>query len=304
MNCYFVFANAFLTRMFLYHIKHVVNLPIDTIVLLKENHRTDESFAMTDGIKIILKDTVQECIKGITGVFIIDDGTLPIVSINSVIQLADANECPIYSLRYRLQDDIIEDPKQIIERDDWLTNVPVVLHISMSYLSQSYCLENLLNKVFTNEGLRVRHFFTDSTLDMLKQLKDQDILNPLLWESVDIQQRPDVLIISTSCPKGRSGMMNMSKIIRILQPDYIVIQTDNAFDNIEQLVGYVRYGGGASLDMCVQSRYRITQGKYRVYNHDFDKKGEAKDLESPTLEKDLKMDVFSRLSLPDGMVCI
>ena len=69
----FIFSNAFLTRTFIYKIGYLLNINIDKIILLKENHSLEERFQFVDQIKVETYANIDFCVSCSDCVIIIND---------------------------------------------------------------------------------------------------------------------------------------------------------------------------------------------------------------------------------------
>ena len=200
------------------------------------------------------------------------------------------------------------DANEIINPDIF-NNIPVVVDISLGVYAQQFKMEIFLNKLFSLLEVDFYQHFSTSTVRFLSQLQDLKIINKSLSKQlnkqVDEQNIPDVILYSLDIGSDISNLKKYSELLKTLQPDYVILQTDIDFKNYEMARQLVKYAIYSEINMVVKSHFHSTDDKiYTVYCDKCIENNNVLDVDSQYIEKRLKSSIITKIAFPEGVVPI
>lgn len=105
-----------------------------------------------------------------------------------------------------------------------------------------------------------------------------------------------------------SNIKKYIQLIRNINPDFVILQTNSNFESYDLIKNYIKYGGEANLDIILKSHYNImlnTKDYDIIYCDKIINNADIKipiyDIEDYNIERDLSFEIFSLLSLPQGI---
>lgn len=306
MSKLFIYSNSFVAKTIIYKLCFVLNISIDEVLLLNENHRQNEEGINTwCGCDINLYADIDECINLSDYIFIIRDSNVPTKHIDYILKQSVALGKKCFELNNHWREYSLCKSKcdELINLN--FEKFPVILNISLGPTSQQYCLEVLINSIFEKSKVNIKQIFSPATYSFFSQLNSYKILNSSLSAQLDNQKVFSVMVCSLDIGVDFNNITKYIDMIKNINPDFIILQTNIRFDEYETAKNIFKYGCLASLDLIVKSHFNtITLEDVNVVycsNH-ITSNTFIKDLESIDLESELKSNIFSKLSLPKGVL--
>lgn len=300
----FIYSNSYNAHAFIANINYLLNVNIDKIILLKENHLIEENF-LIENIKICFHNDIYKCIMSSDYVFIINNEALPINIINLINKICRDTGKLCISLR---------SLSPICERehiDEYLDNhfnknFPTVLLLSIGKLSQLFSLEILVHKVFNSYGVNFYQYFNKTTQSVFIELQKHNLVNSKLMYELDNYPKDNCInILSVSIPDNLRELHDYTGIIYKTKSDYTILHTNSTFSSIQLISNYLRYGSNIEIDMVIKSHYSCIQNGKDYYNFyketiETDEKL-IYDIESFALCNKISNNIFAKIGIPEGM---
>lgn len=310
MSNIFIFSNAFLTNTFIYEIDFLVNIKINKIILMKENHNLNKKYPTNIISKIEICDNIDQCILNSDYIFIIYDNLnlLPEKTINYIKNMSKQKGKVYYEIqnKHTLLGNELE--KCFFYNLNAYKKYPTIINISIGCAAQQYCSEILLHKILSNNKINFKQFFSNSTLSILHQLQEKDILNKTIRNNINNNNKIEIVIYSFNIGINFSNIKKYIQLIRNINPDFVILQTNSNFESYDLIKNYIKYGGEANLDIILKSHYNImlnTKDYDIIYCDKIINNADIKipiyDIEDYNIERDLSFEIFSLLSLPQGI---
>lgn len=301
MNSCFVFSNSFFARTVLRDLEYLLNTPIDNVYLLRENHSEGEISKINDfryNFKIKLVDTPEEGILSSNIIVISKDNDVPTKYIDYVVLKAQEHKKQYFC---------INNPWTSASTEKFVDfegnkNIPTILIIGVGISSQLFCMEMIINRILSKNNIRFSKRYSESTKQLLDQLPSKKNPNPNVpYSTTDTDNDSQINVISLGLKNEISDIRYYIDKIKIIAPDFIVLQTNIDFNQYDVARGFVEYGGQTMLDVIVKSNY-YSIGNYNVLCEFCGKSTENVEyLHDNELEKKLEFMIFSKLSLPSNV---
>lgn len=304
MNNVFIYANGFVTRSILNNIKYLLNFDIERVILLRENHKADEPCFDN---KIILFDSLDDCLNYCNSVIIIKDENTPCSKIDYI-----KNKCITDKKKYCEVDnpwtiDSLFVPDNITYDFDTFDfkNHPVVLDISVGMLSQQYSVEIMLSEIMYKNNVNFTQLFSEKTRQFLLQLDGYNYLNNNISNQLQKNYSGnDVFILSVNVGT-EDGMRKYYNLFERIRPDYLILQIGNGNQEILGIQNAIQYGLFTPLDITIKTHnYYFANGNVILYCKEISYIDGHKtlDIEDPYLEEKLSFDILSKIGLPEGII--
>lgn len=300
----FIYSNSFDARTLVANINYLLNISIDKIILLKENHLSEENF-LIENIEICFHTDIYECVMNSDYVFIIENETLPTNMIQRVKKICgDTSKLCIYlgSLSP------ICERKYINEYLDRQFNehLPTILLLSIGKLSQLFSLEILLHKVFNMYDVCFFQYFDKTTKSVFEELQKHNLLNSkLMYNQDNYPSNNCINIVSVSISDNLRELHDYSNIIYKTKSDYTILNVNATFNSIKLISNYLKYGSNVEIDMVIKSHYCCLQNGKDYYS--FYKEAIATDkriiydIEDSELYNIISNNIYTKIGVPKGM---
>ncbi len=291
----------------IWHLDYLMKFSLTEVLLLKENHTNNESFSYVSNIKITLCENIEKCLYNSDICIVVKDDDIPESSINRLLNLSIKYEKKCYILKNPFKNNLYSAEKinQYFQKIE-VEKQPVILNISLGYISQSYAVEILIDKIFNNHNIFVKHFYTNHTYSILQQLNNNELLKSDISKRIfrnEGDNHYNAIICSVNIGENLKEISSYMDLFRKIKADYTILQTDRNFDDDKIVKNILLYGCFTNIEMIIKSHYIKTNQDNFVYcNSTIYNNNIIKDLELDSLESDLCKGMFSKISLPSGML--
>ena len=304
MSKCFIFSNSFTTRTVLFGMEFLFDATISEVLLLKENHIQDESFSFNNNVKIKLHKSIDECICLCDFVLIIKNENTPENSINYILCKSKELNKRCFEISNPWKKELTHNTNDSHFENFSFNKCSVILSVSLGVGAQQYGVEMLLNKIFIENNVRFKQFFSKETEDFFVQLDSCGILNENFSRQLNSSEnQQDVIIYSVNIGENIYNIKKHIDTLRRVVSDFTILQTDIKFDEYKTAKNIIEYGCFSKLNMLIKSHYNTVDDKLLVY---CDKKIEEdsliQDIESIFLKEKLSFEIFSKIAFPEGIV--
>ena len=267
----FIFANSYLARNVVFSLDYLLDLNVDHIILLEENHNKGEKFSINDNVIINYCSTIKDGIINCDLVLILVDDFLPQNAVERVHLKSKelGKRCVnIYSNWNKIQ-----DHTSCFERTN-AKDHPTILTLSLGQNAEYYCLEILLNKLFNNKKINIKQYFSDSTRGFFTQFQNHNLLNPSLGLQLN----------------------DGAKDYQILVYQY---------EKYDELKKIIQYSLLAKVDVHIYTNYFKYDETTKVYcNNVHTDSPDIICIESTDLEDVLTKNILAKIALPENIKTI
>ena len=304
MSKIFVFSNSFATRTVLFGLDSLFNIKFDEVLLLKENHNQKEIFLFNTNIKIKLYESIDDCICLCDSIIMIKDDNIPEKSINYISCKSKELDKQCFEIINPWKNKLSSSTNNIDDKNIDFKKYPVILNISLGTISQSYCVEILLNKIFTKNSIGFKQFYSKEMENFLLQLDGYGILSSNFSRQIKFPEyQYNIIIYSINIGESIYNIKKYIDILRHIASDFTILQTDIKFNEYESAKNIIKYGCFSQLDMLIKSHYNVVDEKLTVYcAKKINEDSLVKDIESISLENKLSFNIFSKIAFPEGIV--
>jgi hypothetical protein len=302
MSKLFIFANSYAAKTILLGIDYLINIDISEILLLSENHNSNEKTSYTNGVKVRLFDDINNCIKAADYIILLQDEKLPVKSIDYVITTAKIFNKKCFHFRIPQFTPTI----CTANKDDCdFVNRPVVLCISIGSVSQQRFSEIILNKILSELNINFRQYFSSDTEQFILQLDNCGILNRNLSHQLHNSDDSYQIIINSISIDNLSRIKEYVNLLNACSPDYIILNTEFNYFDYNYIKMFVEFVCFSRLDILLKSRFRIVDSNFTVYckKHieEIVEDG-IYDIEIDDIEKAIRNSLLAKLAFPEHMV--
>lgn len=299
MSKIFIFSNSFIAHNIIYGFDKVLNIECEEFILLSENHNNFD-FETGANRKVLLLESLEMCVKLCDCIFVFEDRNIPQKSLLYIKELSQLYQKKMYLLNL-FSDEYYYDLKTDINEYKFC-DVPVILNIALGLTSQFYTMELLLNRIFGDNNIPFKQFFSQSMYNYMSQLYNYSIINDQLSNQLFKCKEYQVLIVTIDIGDDIYNLREHGNFIRKISPDYIMLQTD--FKSIDYKTAHtaVNMFCNSPLDIIINSCYCNLHDKNFIIrcNNRLNHKN-IKSIESPSLKEDLTFDIFSKIAVPNGI---
>ena len=306
MASIFVFSNSFHTRTILFKLDYLLNFKIDEIILLTENHNQKENYIFNNDIKIKLFKSIDECIAACDCIFLLKDETIPVKSINYIL-----NKSSEYNKKcYEIQNPWEEKGADNIYKNDYencdFDKRPVILNIALGEIAQQYCTEVLINEILAENDVEFKQFYSYATKNFLLQLNSYGILNIDISKHLDMSAyQYDIIICSIDIGENLYDVQKYIDFFRLIKSDFIILQTGIKFDKYQIAKNIIKYVCFSQLDLLIKTHYSLLDNLFVVYCYEeIEEDSLILDIESINLKKQLMFKMFSKIAYPEGITSL
>ena len=133
----------------------------------------------------------------------------------------------------------------------------MILSISVGEFSQQYCIEMLLNKILSKEGVDYLQKFSNSTNHLIAQLSKYGILRNDINLQLNKQLGNEQVIVHAISIEDLSDPNIETNFFKNITPDFIIVSCMADYTNCDELYNYLWYKFGLKIDMLVVSPYLL-----------------------------------------------
>lgn len=304
----FIYSNSFSTMTFMCKLKYILNIEIDEVLLLKENHRqTEKRMLGFYGYDINVYSNIDDCIAKCDYIFAITNSNMPSECIEYVARRSNKLCKKYIEIKNPWSEKTLTKKEMLKGNLNDSKNYPLILLIALDDSSQQYYTEILLNEIFAENGINIKQVFSPSTYSILKQLSEYDLVSYNLVKQFKEIKKHVVNIYSVNIGADFNNIVNYMDIIKILNPDYVILQTGIRFCEYEVAKQIIKWGCSSTLDLIIKSHYNnVTLNDAKIYYCDNQILVDdlVNDIENSSLKESVTYKILTKLSLPNGVLRI
>lgn len=286
MKNVFLFLDAMTDRTVSFQIEYVLDIEIDSIILMAENHYSIDSFYFFKNKRTRIYNTLKECVKHCD---------IIIVSSSHLSQLGQiiGKEIIVVELS-----DIKYNNFTVPDLD--YESKAVIAVLSLGEFSDQYNTEILVNKILSEKGAKIVQYFSPFTKNILDSLSHTNYLNKSLANPYNENYNVIVLAIN-----GISSYPDLMRIMCDISPDMVLLCVNQSYRQEQELEKCLY--GCAKIETIIKSPY-ISYGieKEKTYPVYFGHKESASYYGS--FENDLynvlKKSILKCIYLPEDILLI
>lgn len=302
MSKVFIFSNSIGTYSLLYVVERLCGTGIDTVIT------TDESiFAnMIKSFNFEIKyyNSVETCVSHSDIILVYNDGNLPEHVINKIKSISTKqnkkcimiDDCKSIELGDSLKHDFIDSNN---------LDTPAIVIFSLGLATIPIKVEFDINHIFADAGVSINHYLSPYSKFIAEQFRNAG-LNGNRLELFNDSRLPDVYVYFFDL---NDNILNISKhynLLTSIKPDYIIVLTDYDISNYDDLLMYVRCFCMRYPDIVVKSRWFSIGNNMFCHSDCFENTQQEKnkfvlDFEDKDFLSKLKFDMFSKITLAEGM---
>lgn len=293
MNKIFIYSNSFKTNTILFCINYMLSIPIDEIVLLKENHMRNDFKGLH--FKIKLFNSLNKCINNCNYVLLVNDENIQ-KEYNYIINTCTKLNIPLIKLDYSFKQDNLE---KLISKIELINKKPIILHLFTDEIAQPLCTELMINKILTDYNVNFTQLFSSESSIVFNSIScldfiNQNIVNQMLSKSNNMS----LFVISLNIGKNLQKLTNMIDLIKLIKADFLILNLDANLTNKKIIVDILNFGCMKNVDCIVRSNYFDYEYEYKIFKrinsntiYSFDEHYESK----------LAKKIFEKLTLPPNV---
>lgn len=299
MNNIFIISDAHTEHMAslsLPFYKNFIDEYIDSIVLLEENHTTQEIKKLCDTFPVTLTKSIRDTYSKYT--LILGDYAFfkrVAKNLNTSVCLLNPNPWMYNATSLSLS----QNEKDII------SSKPVVLILTFSNCSAIVNIELALNKVFTKNAILAQKYFLPTTTDFIELIRENNSLEEDVF--IDQDTVSEIVIKSVYLNQETTQKVPRSQIVAFIEqisPSYTILCLDGDKKNNQLHLDWYKNLFWKKPDMIIDSAYYeyLIGGRQKV------KVFSVEQLNSSILYKKcdeftqyLLEDILAKLSLPDNI---
>ena len=298
----FIFSNSYAAKTILLELDYLLNIEIDEIFLLKENHDEKEHYTCNNA-KIKIHKSVDTCISFCDTIILIKDSNMPEKSIDYLLSESKRLNKNCFVVQNPWEKEFIFSTNEKSYENFDFKKYPVILNISLGSNTQQFFIELMMNRLFVENKINFRQVYSAETSDFLHQINNFGLLNNNIFEQLNmIDNQYNIIIISLNI----GNLYNMKKyvdIVKFISPDFITIQSDLNLNEYDYVNNMVKYGYFSKLDLLIKSHYYLLQNKFNIYcDKKIDNDFFIQDIESDNFDKKLYNAILAKIALPEYVV--
>ena len=285
----FVVSNSYIESLFANMAEYILNQSVDSIILLKENHNSDEAYFTKANIEY--SENITRAIeKSDVTVLITYEGMVPLLK-EKINLLCANNKKRLYIFDYSKQDD---------SQDFVLQDIPAIILLSLGYFNQHCFTEMLVYKVLTDLNYRVHQTFSCQMKEILKEINK--IRSDL---SAQNNCKNDIQVVSMSYRKIEQFFNDFKALERIRNSHIrlLIVSIEDSFSYFEILSDFLFFNLQIDAVVYMASSYcaikKNNKGEIRfVYMERTKEQSNVFKLNNPETELKIKRKINSILSFP------
>lgn len=252
MKNIFIFSSPYIIRTLLYNLAYVLNQSINTVYILSEIVNQCEAFDLLNIPNITAVNSLENGLSLCDTVIIVRDETLCLRSIDFILSYADANGKRCVDVPSPIDNTTIGHS---IDSDFYSNKeVPTILVIENGDCAQTYYTEILLLYELSRHKLKIHIHPSLFTSVIFNTLHENMSLNPALYSTA--HEEADVLLFTVfKNPFLHSDILSLSQTIDLLNPDFIIMTTNDEFVLSDELYRWFEVIYGRKLNALIKSQY-------------------------------------------------
>ena len=251
MSKLFIFSNSFAAHNLINSINYLLNVRIDEILVLGENHRQNDF--IESAVKVTVSENLEFCIDNSDLIIMLLDENIPSYSSDYVWRNAKHKGKTILKLQNPwIKSDFIQD-RQLYND---MKTTPSVLIISVGQEAQEIYTELAISELFLINNIAVLQVFSCSTVNIFKQLDDHHLLNHHLHNQLLNKKKKCDLCVSTVNVAGfdTREIRNICITINRICPDVLILQAGYSFE-IDRIKTIIENSTSLMTDLVIRSKF-------------------------------------------------
>ena len=298
----FIFSDSIGTYTFLYTVEWFFGTNVDTIIT------TDEVvFKNVIGsfrYKFECYDSIEACVSNCDIVLVYDGKNLPeyvISKIKSISIIQSKRYIEVESYKGIETKDTTE--YRFINGSSFTTPAVVIFSIGLSTVPMKVELD--INRIFSDEGVSINQYLSLYSSHILQQLSNFGIAVNKIKSLSKIRCEN----VSTYFLDLNNNIFNIYKyysLLTTIKPDYIIVLTDYDLSDYDEILAYIKCFCLRYPDVIVKSRWFSIGNDIFCHSDQFDNSQQEKkhfvlDFEDGDFLEKIKFDMFSKISLAEGI---
>lgn len=298
----FIFSNSIGTYTFLYTIEWLLGTNIDTVIT------TDE--VLFKGLinnfdyKIKYYDSIESCVSNCDIILVYYDKNLPEHTINKIKRIS-----AMHNKKYIE----IDGSKSIESRDrmeyDLISrknlDMPSVAIFSIGLATIPMKVEFDVKRIFSEVGVPINHFLSSESKQIAWQFRDAGISGdePILFNEI---QHAKASVYFFNLDNNIYNIHKHYNLLTAIKPDYIIVLTDYDLLDYDELIMHIRSFCFRYPDVIIKSRWFSIGNNMFCHSDNYDNLQQGNnqlvlDFEDKDFYKKLKFDIFSKITLAEGI---
>lgn len=224
----------------MFHLDYLLNFPIETAVVLRENHNMGDFKKERYRFRVMLADTLDEGMK-------LCDVCLVLKSndrINYALRGKECNNIEIVTL---------DEMNAFSTKSRFNASVkPVILLISTDQFNQKYCTEILLNRLFIEHGIDIFQAPSLKTQRVFLKLSQRGMLNSKISDSMLSDGQVAIITLEHNFLEFDSESADFFTEFVSTKPDFVLLNKNMRTEFFPQIFK-TRFG--KAVDYIVESEY-------------------------------------------------
>lgn len=302
MSKIFIFSNSIGTYTFLYTIEWLFGTDIDTIITTDEvvfgNSLNNFNF------KIKYYNSIEACVSNCDVILVYNDKKLPehlIAKIKRISTIQNKKYIEIDGFKNIEPRDKIE--YNCINGNN--LNTPAIVIISIGLATIPMKVEFDINRIFTDAGVSINHFLSPEAKYITWKFRDAGIGSDRL-KLFNGFQHADVSVHFLDLDNNIHNIYKHYNLLTAIKPDYIIVLTDYDLSDYDELLMYIKCFCMRYPDVIVKSRWFSIGNSMFCHSDNLGNLRQGNthlvlDFEAKDFYKKLQFDVFSKLTLAEGI---
>lgn len=306
----FLYANSYATKTLLFHIDRLFNTQISTIYLLKENHKEKEVYYFSSQIHVVVLESIESIVKTVDLTIALIDDSTPDRKVNEIKELSSlyGSQCVILDNPWsKTISESKRNLKELSYPTDEYQKKPVILVVSISSFSDQYCIEVILNKIFTEEGVPFTQEFSRELKNIVDCLSNLDMVH-CSYNKHECEEA--LVMIKTINIESLRDEDFARQFLSTISPDFIILVGTIECEQFQEIANLFWYKYSLKTDMFITSPYitfERVSGEINAVYCDHIKESYSRNVLSNrevSFENKLKNSIFAKISVPLGVYVI
>lgn len=306
----FLYADSYATKTLLFHIDRLFNTHISTIYLLKENHKEKEEYYFSSQIHVVVLENIESIVKAVDLSIALIDKSTPNRKVNEIKDLSAlyGGRCVIFDNPWsKTTSESRENVDKLLYPTNEYQKKPVILVVSISRFSEQYCIEVILNKIFTEEGVPFTQEYSRELNYIVDCLSSLDMVH-CSFNKHECDEAS--LIIKTIEINSLIDEDFARQFLSTISPDFIILAGAIDCKQFEEIDRLFWYKYSLKTDMFIASPYIAFErfdGEINAVYCDCTKEFYSRNVLSnreANFENELRNRIFAKISMPLGVYII
>lgn len=297
-----IISSSFISNTYSYLIDYLLDEEDLTLQFLKENHCQDDlnTVQVRD---YLLCDKIENCHNNTTFI-VIDNDKIPETTLKYLQQRVNVTKEALYYLKLpQLSEYNCDGDKKRVSFE----HIPTVLNISIGEISQQFCTEILLNKIFNKNEISFHQEFSQKSENLLCQMAKLGVLNEKIKKHLSenkFENRTVDIIIKSIEFTNLKDFIEKFDMLRKFKPDYLILNINQRFENLTEIRNYIRNKLGCNVFIMFSNYFEIQRtavDKIYAFSTKATRDNSYPCISDKNIEENLSLEIFSNLCYPSGI---